>query len=179
MNRKTFFGLFFILVSFNFYAQSKLLTGNKHLIMLNIPKNWIQVENEQIPFLIKPDEKNVSDNTYIYVYGLDYQSPPDMDLWIEGNNSGLKNDIPKIKISELNLKFENLKSGDFLTGRYKPVSYIYPDSKEEVLLVIESKTTIITAVLSAKDSTEFNKYLTSFKELVNSLKINAANVTYK
>ncbi|TDO94272.1 hypothetical protein [Flavobacterium sp. 245] len=179
MKKKTYLISFFILFTFNLFAQSKMLTGNKHLIMLNIPKNWVQEVNDQIPFLIKPAEKDVSDNTYMYVYGLDYQSSPDMDLWIEGNSTSLKNEIPKIKIGELNLKFENLKKDNFLTGRYKAVSYIYPDFKEEVLLVIESKTTIITAVLSAKDNAEFNKYLDSFKELVNSLKINAATVTYK
>jgi hypothetical protein len=179
MKSKACLILFFIFVSVNIYAQSKMLTGNKHLIMLNIPKNWVQAENDQIPFLIKPDGKNVTNDTYMYVYALDYQSSPDMDLWIEGNNSPLKNEIPDIKISELNFNFENLKQGDFLTGRYKAVNYIYPNLKEEVLLVIESKTTIITAVLAAKDHSEFDKYLNSFKELVNSLKINAATVTFK
>ena len=179
MKIKTYLIALLILVSFNFYAQSKLLTGSKHLIMLEIPKNWFQAENDQIPFLIKPGENNTGDDTYMYVYGLDYQSQPDLNLWIEGNNSGLKNDIPEIKIGELNLSFENLKQDNFLTGRYKIVSYIYPNSKEEALLVIESKTTIITAVLAAKDHTEFEKYLNSFKELVNSLKMNAAKVTYK
>ena len=179
MKIKTYLIALLILVSFNFYAQSKLLTGSKHLIMLEIPKNWFQAENDQIPFLIKPGENNTSDDTYMYVYGLDYQSQPDLNLWIEGNNSGLKNDIPEIKIGELNLSFENLKQDNFLTGRYKIVSYIYPNSKEEALLVIESKTTIITAVLAAKDHTEFDKYLNSFKELVSSLKMNAAKVTYK
>ncbi|KFF04977.1 hypothetical protein [Flavobacterium reichenbachii] len=179
MKSKIYLILFFILVSVNFYAQAKMLTGRKHLITLNIPKNWIQAENDQIPFLIKPNEKNVSDNTYMYVYGLDYQSPPDMDLWINGNSSELKNNIPDVKIGELHLNFENLKKDEFLTGRYKIVSYIYPDSKEEILLVIESKTTIITAVLSAKDNSEFNKYLSSFKELVDTIKINAASITYK
>jgi hypothetical protein len=179
MKSKIYFIVFFSLVSVNFYAQAKMLTGRKHLITLNIPKNWVQAENDQIPFLIKPNEKDVSDNTYMYVYGLDYQSPPDMELWIKGNSSELKNNIPDVKIGELHLNFENLKKDEFLTGRYKIVSYIYPDSKEEILLVIESKTTIITAVLAAKDHNEFNKYLNSFQELVNTLKINAASITYK
>lgn len=179
MKGKIYIILFFILTSFNISAQTKMLTGYKHLVILNIPKNWLQVETNEIPFLIKPDEKNVSDNTYMYVYGLDYETSPDLNLWIEGNNGSLKSEIPEIKISELELKFENLKKDNFLTGRYKAVSYVYPDSKEEVLLVIESKTTIITAVLSAKDNTEFKQYLDSFKELVNSLKINAANLTFE
>ncbi len=179
MKIKTYLAALLILVSFNFYAQSKMLTGPKHLIRLEIPKNWVQAENDQIPFLIRPDDKNSNDDTYMYVYGLDYQSPPDLDLWIEGNSLELKNDIPEIKIGELNYSFENLKKDNFLTGRYKVVSYIYPNFKEEALLVIESKTTIITAVLAAKDHAEFNKYLNSFKELVNSIKINAAKVTFE
>ncbi|MEN2415885.1 hypothetical protein [Flavobacterium mesophilum] len=179
MKNKTYIIIFFILLSFNISAQTKMLTSHKHLIILDIPKSWIQVETDEIPFLIKPDEKNVNDNTYMYVYGLDYESAPDLNLWIEGNNSSLKSEIPEIKIGELDLKFENLKKDNFLTGRYKAVNYTYPDSKEEVLLVIESKTTIITAVLSAKDNTEFKQYLGSFKELVNSLKLNPANVTFK
>lgn len=156
-----------------------MLTGSKHMILLEIPKNWIQAENDQIPFLIKPDEKNSSDNTYMYVYGLDYQSEPDLKLWIEGNSSELKTNIPEIKINKLNIIFENLKKDNFLTGRYEIVNYIYPNLKEEALLVIESKTTIITAVLAAKNHAEFDKYLNSFKELINSIKIKAANVTYK
>ncbi len=160
----------------NSYAQTKMLTGSKHLIFVDIPKNWIQAQNDQIPFLIKPDETNVSDMTYMYVYGLDYNSVPDLNLWIEGNNSGLKNDIPDVKIEQLDLKFQNIKADNFLTGNYKIVSYIYPDLRKEALLVIESKTSIFTAVLSAKDKIEFDKYLDSFKELVNSLKIQSAQV---
>lgn len=179
MRNKNYIITLFILASFNFYAQSKILTGSKHMILLEIPKNWVQVENDQTPFLIKPDHEKSDDNTYMYVYGLDYQSEPDLNLWIEGNNSPLKNEIPEVKIGELNFSFENLKKDNFLTGRYKIVNYIYPNLKEEALLVIEAKTTIITAVLAAKDHAEFDKYLNSFKELVNSMKINAAKVTYK
>ncbi|MCV2487475.1 hypothetical protein OD917_21250 [Flavobacterium sp. SH_e] len=179
MKSKAYLILFFVLISLNFYAQTKMLTGNKHLIILNIPKNWIQVQTDEIPFLIKPYEKEVSDNTYMYVYGLDYGSSPDLNLWIQGNNDGLKDQIPEIKINEFDINFENFKKDNFLTGRYRAVKYIYPDFKEEVLLVIETQTTIVTAVLSAKDNDEFIKYLNSFKELVNSVKINKANVTFK
>ncbi|MBZ4037180.1 hypothetical protein K6T82_20640 [Flavobacterium sp. 17A] len=125
MKSKIYIITFFILAVFNISAQTKMLTGHKHLVILNIPKNWIQVENDQLPFLIKPDEKNISDNTYMYVYALDYESAPDLNLWIEGNNTSLKNQIPEIKIDELELKFKNLKKDNFLTGRYKAVNYIY------------------------------------------------------
>ncbi|SNR69535.1 hypothetical protein SAMN04487979_11717 [Flavobacterium sp. ov086] len=168
--------LLLFVIYINSFAQSKMLTGNKHLIFVEIPKNWVQAPNDQIPFLIKPNETNISEITYMYVYGLDYASVPDLNLWIEGNNSELKKDIPDVKIEQLDLKFENIKADNFLTGNYKTVCYTYPGIKKEALLVIESKTTIFTAVLSAKDTAEFDKYLGSFKELVNSLKMQSANV---
>jgi hypothetical protein len=176
MIKKTTLILVLFIGCLNSYAQTKMLTGRKHLIFVDIPKNWIQAQNDEIPFLIKPNETDVSDKTYMYVYGLDYESAPDLNLWIEGNNTGLKNDIPEVKIEPLDFKFENLKADNFLTGNYKAVTYIYPDSRKEVLLAIESKTSIFTAVLSTKDALEFSKYLNSFKELVNSLKIQSAHV---
>jgi hypothetical protein len=173
---KRFLLLLLILTNFlNSYGQA-MLTGNKHLILVDIPKNWLQAPNEQIPFLIKPDEKNVSDTTYMYVYGLDYNSTPDLNAWIEGNNAGLKDNIPNISIESLDITFDNLKKDNFLTGRYKIVTYVYPNNRKEALLVIESKTSIFTAVLSTKDSNEFNAYFDSFKELISSLKIKSASL---
>lgn len=176
MLKKLLLFLLIFISSLNSFAQRKMLTGNKHLIFVTIPKNWLYAPNDQIPFLIKPNEKGVSEITYMYVYGLDYESSPDLNEWIEGNDASLKNELPDIQIQSLDFKFDNLKQDNFLTGKYKIIIYLYPNGKKEALLVIESKTSIFTAVLSAKDSTEFNSYLDSFKELVNSLDIKSAKM---
>ncbi|MBE8727153.1 hypothetical protein [Flavobacterium hungaricum] len=176
MKKKLFLFLLISISFLNSYGQTKMIVGKKHLLFVSIPNSWLQSPNEEIPFLIKPEAKNVSDRTYMYVLGLDYESSPDLNAWIEGNNTGLKNNIPDISIQNLDLTFDNLKPNNFLTGKYKIVTYTYPNGRKEALLVIESKTSIFTVVLSAKDSAEFNTYLNSFKELTNSLEIKAATV---
>jgi hypothetical protein len=177
MTRKLFSTLI-ILVSFACmaYGQTKMLTGQKHVIFVDIPKNWLQAENDQLPFFIKPDDQNVSNKTYMYVYGLDYQSQPDMDGWIKGDNADMANKHPGLKIDSLPINLSNIKENGYLTGRYKIITYEYSDRHKEAMLVIECKNTIVTAVMSTVTKEEFEKYLPSFKELVQTIKVLGATV---
>lgn len=165
--------LILICILFSTYssAQSKMVVGKKHTIFVEIPKNWIQAQNEQLPFFIKPDEQNVSDLTYMYVYGLDYDINPELEKWIDGNYQYLIKNEKGLKIGNLDLKFENIKKDNYTTGNYKVVTYEYKNKRKECLLIIECKNTIVTVVLSTSNESEFTKYLKSFEELVKSTKI--------
>ena len=107
----------------------------------------------------------------MYVYGLDYNINPKLEDWIEGNNKDVLNSQDSVKIDSLKIEFKNLKKDDYLTGRYKTITYEYKDKRKEVLLIIECKNTIATIVFSASDTIEFDKFIVSFKELSNSVKI--------
>ena len=152
-------------------GQSKMIVGNKHTIFVEIPKDWIQAQNDQLPFFIKPDEKNVSDLTYIYAYGIDYDINPKLDEWIDGNNKYLTENEKGVKIGSLDLKFENIKKDNYSNGNYKIVTYEYENKRTECLLIIECKNTIVTVVLSTSSDLEFKKYLKSFEEIAKSTKI--------
>lgn len=162
-----------ICIIFSTYSigQSKMLVGNKHTIFVEIPKNWIQAQNDQLPFFIKPDEKSVSDLTYMYVYGIDYDTNPELNEWIDGNNKYLIESEKGIKIGNLDLTFENIKKDNYSTGKYKIVTYEYENKRKECLLIIECKNTIVTVVMSTSNDLEFNKYLKSFEEISQSTKI--------
>ena len=171
MTRKSRLTFLLIITSVTLFGQSKMVVGRKHTIFVNIPKNWLQAQNDQLPFFIKPNEKNVSNKTYMYVYGLDYTASPKLEDWIEGNNKDVLISSDSVKIDTLNIEFSNIKKDDYLTGRYKTITYQYKDNRKEVLLIIECKNTIATVVLSAGDNLEFDKRFTSFKELSNSFRI--------
>ena len=153
------------------FAQSKMVVGQNHTIFVEIPKNWLQAQNDQLPFFIKPDKKDVSSETYMYVYGIDYSSKPHLDEWIKGNNEYISEKFKGVKIDTLEYKFDNIKSGDYLTGDYQTITYQYPNGRCEVILVIECKNTIVTAVLSTKEEAELKELLPSFVELSKTLKI--------
>ena len=157
-------------------AKGQMITGKKHIIFVETPKNWLYVQNDQLPYFIKPNEKNVSDKTYLYVYGLDYESSPDINGWLKGDNDDMLSKHPGLKIDSLPIILTNIKKTDYLTGRYKTITYEYPDLHKEAMLVIECKNTIVTVVLSASNSNEFDKYLPSFKKLAQTVKILKANV---
>ena len=148
-----------------------MVVGKKHTIIVDIPENWLPAQNDQLPFFIKPDKKEVSSETYMYVYGIDYNSNPELSGWIKGNNDYISDKFKGVKIDTLNQKLDNIKSDDYLTGNYLPITYEYPNGRNEVILVIECKNTIVTAVLSTKDKTELNELLPSFIELSKTLKI--------
>lgn len=172
MTRKTIFILTIsLLLTSLVYGQAKMITGQKHVIFVEIPKNWIQVQNDQLPFFIKPDEQNVSNKTYLYVYGLDYQSQPDLNGWVKGYDDDMMSKHPGLKVDSLPLNLPNIKEGGYMTGHYKTVTYQYPDLHKEIMLVIECKSSIITAVMSAVDNKEFEKNLPGFKELAKTLKV--------
>ena len=177
MTRKiTFIFTISLLLTSVVHGQVKVLTGQKHIIFVEIPKKWIQVQNDQLPFYIKPDEQNVSNKTYMYVYGLDYQSQPDLNGWIKGDNDDMIGKHPGLKVDSLPLNLPNIKQGGYATGRYKTVIYQYPDLHIEVMLAIECKNSIITAVMSAIDNKEFNKNIIGFKELAKTLKVMGGTV---
>ncbi len=153
-----------------------MLTGERHVIFVDIPKNWLQAQNDQLPFFIKPNEKDVSDKTYMYVYGFDYTNAPDLNGWIKGDNDDMAGKHPGIKIDSLPISFDNIKKSDFVTGRYKIITYDYTDQHKEAILVVECKNTIVTAALSASTHYEFEKYLPAFEELAQTLSILGATV---
>jgi hypothetical protein len=102
------------------FGQSKMIYGPKHLIFAEIPKNWLQAPIEQIPFFIKPDEKNVDNKTYMYVLAIDYAINPDLNGWIDANSDELKTNFKGLKMDSLALVFDNLKEGGYTTGAIKP-----------------------------------------------------------
>lgn len=170
---KKYLSAFILIILFveQSFGQSKMVVGQKHTIFVEIPKNWLQAENDQLPFFIKPNTKRVSNETYIYVNGIDYNGKPNLSAWVKGNNDYTSETFKGVKIDTLNQQFENIKSNDFLTGNYLTITYDYPDGRKEVLLIIECKSTIVTAVLSTKDKAELNELLPSFVELSQTLKI--------
>ena len=165
-----------ILVASQSFGQTKMIVGQKHLIFVDIPKGWLQAQNDPLPFFIKPDLQNVSNQTYMYVYGIDYKAKPALEGWIKGNNDYVSKQFKGVKIDSLDLKFDNIKTGDYTTGNYIVITYTYTDGKKEVLLIVECVFTIVTAVLSAKDQAEFDLFLPSFVELSKSLKISGATL---
>jgi hypothetical protein len=160
--------LFFISTA---YCQSKLVTGSKHVIFVDIPKNWIQVQNDPIPLFIKPDEAGVNRNTYIYVYGLDYTGNPDMNGWIKGDFDDFKNKNPGIKLDSIQLDLPKLKKADYKTGRYKIITYTFEDQRKQAILVVECKNTIATVVLSTNNSDEFNSRWPVFAEMLKTVNV--------
>jgi hypothetical protein len=153
------------------FGQSKMVVGQKHTIFVDIPKNWLQAQNDQLPFFIKPDKKNVSNETYMYVYGIDYNNKPELSGWVKGNNNYIADKFNGVKIDTLKQQFDNIRADEYLTGNYLTITYDYPNGRNEVMLVIECKSTIVTAVLSTKDKAELKELLTSFIELSKTLKI--------
>ena len=160
-----------LLLSICTFAQSKMIVGQNHTIFAEIPNKWVQAENEQLPFFIKPDETNVSPSTYMYVYGIDYNINPEIEKWISGNNENLKSNYPEIIIETKKLTFKNLSESKYYTGKSQQITYEYPDKRKENILVIECKNSIITVVLSAENETKFEEYQKGFLELCTSIKI--------
>jgi hypothetical protein len=165
-----------IIISINTFAQSKMIVGQNHTILAEIPNNWIQAENDKLSFFIKPDETNVSPWTYMYVYGIDYDIKPEIEKWIDDNSKNLKLNFPEVIIGKINLDFKNLKDSKYYTGKNQVVTYEYADKRKECLLIIECKNSIITVVLSAENDKKFNEYLKAFSKLGNSIKITATEI---
>ncbi|WP_316840009.1 hypothetical protein [Pedobacter gandavensis] len=163
----------------NSFSQTKWIVGERHTISLEIPKQWVQTHHDQLPFLIKPDEKNVAEETYSYVYGLDFSINPDINGWINGNTQTVVNNYKDVKVDSLHLQFENLKENEHLTGRYKTITYEYPNKRKEVLLIAESKHTIIVCVFSAENDVVYKKHFSSFIELAKSLTVAGTSLKIK
>ena len=104
--------LFFTLIMLTFFTttfgQSLMVVGQKHTIFVDVPKNWLQAKNDQLRFFIKPNQKRVSDETYMYVYGIDYNSNPDLNAWVKGNNDYISKTFKDVKIDTLKQEFENI-----------------------------------------------------------------------
>lgn len=172
MKSKRYFILFILVMSINYSkAQTKMIVSKKHTLLVDMPKNWIQVQDGPVPFFIVPDEKNVSDKTYIYVFGNDYETAPEIDNWIEIENQYQKENNKGVKIGEQELKFENIHKDNFLTGKYKVITYDYLDKSHQITLVIECKTTIVIVVLNTIDEDEKNKYMKDFIDISKTIKI--------
>jgi hypothetical protein len=171
--------IFLIITTSCTYGQSKIITGNKHIIFVEMPKNWVQIQHESLPLLMKPTDSIASDKVFMYVYGIDYNASPNLDKWIKGDIDAFKGRNPDTKVDSIQLSFPNLDTAGYQTGRYKIITYTYPDQHKEAMLAVECKNTIATVLLSAKVGAEFDKYFPAFKETVKSLQILAAKVTYK
>jgi hypothetical protein len=177
MKSKIYFILFIITMSINYSkAQTKMIVSKKHTILANIPKNWVQVQDGPVPFFIVPDENNVSDKTYIYVFGNDYETAPEINNWIEIENQYQIENNKGVKIGEVELKFENIQKDNFLTGKYKVITYDYLDKSRQITLVIECKTTIVIVVLNTIDEDEKNKYMKHFIDISKTIKIMGSTV---
>lgn len=158
------------------FAQGNMIYGKKHLITVQTPDQWSKTPHKQLPYLIVP-QVSVNQDTYMYVCGLDYAINPEVDKWMEANTAALENAIKGVKATELDMKFDNIKAAGYTTGRYKVVSYEYPNNRKEILLAIECKNTIVTVSYAVQDGTLFDKYIPSFKSLVSTLVIAGAEVT--
>jgi hypothetical protein len=156
------------------HGQTKVLTGAKHVITIDVPKNWTPVVNRQLPLFLKP-EVNVSATTYMYVYALDYNITPDMNKWIQEDINGFEGKHPGTQYETMLLNMPNLTDNGYQTGRYKILIYTYDDTRKQVVLVVESKSTITTLVLSTVDVDEYNKYMPSFIEAAKTVKVLARN----
>lgn len=153
-----------------------MIYGREHLIFANMPDHWSQMQHDQLPFIIKPDGKKVGERTYLYVFGQDFPSAPDLDLWSKGNTDFVVKNSPGIAVDTLDVKFDNYPAGDFVTGRYQVLHYHYRDHREEVLLVVECKQTIVTCVFSAENAAEYKKYYDTWLQVGKSLQVNHAKV---
>ena len=154
----------------------KMIYGREHLIFADMPAHWAQMRHDQIPFIIKPDGKKVGQRTYLYVLGQDFAESPDLDGWSKGNTDFVVDQFPGLVVDTLDVKFDNFPAGDFVTGRYQVLHYRYRDRHEEVLLVVECKTTIVTCVLSAENAAEFKKYYDTWLQVGKSLQVNHGKV---
>ena len=169
----TFLSVLFVEKTF---GQSKMIVGSKHTVFVEIPKNWLPAENEQLPFFIKPNKKNVSNETYMYVYGIDYNGKPELGDWVKSNNDYISDKFEGVKIDTLNQPFENIQADNYLTGNYITITYEYPTGRNEVILVIECKSSIVTAVLSSKNKKELKSLLPAFIDLSKSIKVLGTNL---
>jgi hypothetical protein len=172
MIRKIPLTLLYLICSISLtFGQEKLIVGQRHSVTLQVPGNWAEAYHEQLPFFIRPAKNDTSVNTYLYVFGLDYEKSPNLDSWIAGNNQEVREQFDNMQIGALDLQLDNLKEDGFLTGKYKVLTYDYPDKRKEVLLIIECKFSIITVVISADNSHICDAYLDDFTALAKSLKI--------
>jgi hypothetical protein len=170
MTKKLFFICFFcVTVS---WGQTKFLSLKQHNIILNIPKNWVKSPNEKLPFYVVPFKKKLDDITfmYLYIYNTENTSP-NLNLWIDNNINILKEKNKGVKIDTLFHKFDNLSKDKYLTGNYRIFTYEYQDERKEAQLVIETKKTFITVLLSAENKSVFRKQYRSFKRMIKSMKI--------
>jgi hypothetical protein len=153
-----------------------MLYGSKHMVFLEVPTGWVQVHHPQLPFLIKPDKKRVSDDTYMYVYGIDYPEHPDLEEWIAGNNAHVQAQFPDLVIDSLAQRFANIATEEEPNRRYRTITYTYPNQKHEAILVVEGTYTVVVCVLSASGKKEFEQLLPGFLALAGSLSISNAEV---
>lgn len=157
-------------------GQQKVIFGQRHSILVKIPKNWLQFQNNQLPFVLKPNKTNISNETYIYVYGIDYKREPSLDRWVTGNNLHILDNFDGVKIDTLDFVFDNIKSASYATGNYLTIHYKYQNERNEILLIIECKSTIVTAVLSTQNDVELKLYLPSFVELAETMQISGNTI---
>lgn len=157
------------------FAQGHMIYGKKHLLTVETPADWSKSAHKQLPYLIVP-QASVNQETYMYVCGLDYAINPDVEKWMASNTAALQKAVAGVKATELDMKFDNITTAGYTTGRYKVVSYEYANNRKEILLAIECEHTIVTVSYAVADGALFDKYIPAFKSLVSTLVIAGAEV---
>ncbi len=168
--------IFIFILTFSFvcfsFGQKKILSVKQHNIIVDIPKNWVEKTNTKMSFYLFPKKKVESEKTsiYLYVYNL-REKNININPWIDHNIELLKEKNPNVKVDSLFNKFDNLIKDKYLSGRYRMITYRFPDKRKEAQLVIETKNTIITATLSAENRCDFRRQFKVYKKFIQSIKI--------
>ncbi|MBW8685245.1 hypothetical protein [Chitinophaga rhizophila] len=165
------------LAGFSTFAQENMIYGKRHLITVETPTDWVQMQHAQLPYMIVPADTKSQPAAYMYVFGMDYPTSPDVEAWMKSNTEALEKAVKGATIKPLDVTLDNIRPEGYTTGRYKAVLYIYPNGKKEVLLAIECKHTIVTIVCSVTDGTLFEQYLPAFTAAAGSLQISEAEIT--
>jgi hypothetical protein len=161
-------------VAFSF-GQTKILSIKQHNIIVDIPKKWVEKTDTKMSFYLFPKKKVESEKTFIYLYVYNLREKKiNINPWIDRNIELLKEKNAEVKIDSLFNKFDNLTKDKYLTGRYRIITYQYPDKRKEAQLVIETKNTIVTVTLSAENKCDFRRQYRVFKKFINSIKISSA-----
>jgi predicted secreted Zn-dependent protease len=171
--KKVFYGVLalLLLATTTSIAQSKMIVGKQYSAFVDIPKQWTLSKHPELPFFIKPTKANVSEKTYIYVYGIDYNTKVDLKKWLTENTKVVQQQFKGTKVLPVKKTFSNIKANDNCTGKYELVQYKYANGKCEALLAIECKQSTVTVLLSAATELEFKQLLVPYYELCASLKV--------
>jgi hypothetical protein len=152
-----------------------MLSIKQHNIIVDIPKKWVEKTDTKMSFYLFPKKKMDSEKTFMYLYVYNQiEKKPNINPWIDQNIELLNEKNPDVKVDSVFNTFDNLSKDKYLTGRYRIITYQYPDKRKEAQLVIETKNTIVTVTLSAENKCDYRKQFKVFKKFIQSIKISSA-----